>query len=397
MNSNSIRLSLCSRSLVRLVLLFGITFMLVGCTNTLSKWFGSTGPTSGQVDDDRAKLTELGVEFIDVDSTIAAKLLASHKPRLFSDTFVNPNHSEYVIDAGDVLQVSAWEAQPAMLFGSVDTKVGAPAGQMMAFPQQMVNRAGEITLPFVGEVLVAGKTPQQVQAEITLQYKHKANQLQVLVVVLQKNTANVTVTGDVTTSARIPLTARGERLLDVLAVAGGAKQPVNKTTLQLTRGNLVQSLSLDTIIRDPRQNVLMQPGDVITALFQPLSFTVLGAASKNDEIFFESQGITLAQAMGRIGGLQDGRADARAVFIFRFEDPKVLSWPTPPKMLNHEGKVPAIYKIDMNNPANFFVAQSFPISNRDIIYVSDAPASQMTRFISMVFQGMFMIRTFSGF
>ena len=395
MKINTARLSVCSRSLIQLVLLFGIAVMLSGCANTLSKWFGSTGPTSGQIDDDRAKLKLSGVEFIDVDSTVAAKLVASRKQRLFSDTFEPPIHSAYVIDAGDVIQVSVWEAQPAMLFGATDPKTGTSTAQMTAFPQQMVNSAGQISLPFAGEVLVAGQTPQQVQAEIVQLYKDKANQLQVLVVVVQKNTANVTVTGDVTASARIPLTARGEKLLDALAAAGGAKQPVNKTTLQLTRGNQVQSLSLDTIIRDPRQNVVLQPGDIITALFQPLSFTVLGAAGKNEEINYESQGITLAQALGRVGGLQDGRADARAVFIFRFEDPKIMNWPTPPKVVNHEGKVPAIYKIDMNDPANFFVAQTFPISNKDIIYVSDAPSSQMQRFISMVFQGMFMVKTFT--
>ena len=397
MKRNTTSLSLCFRSLVRLIVLFGMLTVLCGCANTLSKWFGSTGPTSGQIDDDRAKLKSSGVEFIDVDSTIAAKLVASRKQRLFSDTFENPIHSGYVIDAGDVIQVSVWEAQPAMLFGTTDPKTGTSTAQMTSFPQQMVNSAGQISLPFAGEVLVAGQTPQQVQAEIVQLYKHKANQLQVLVVVVEKNTANVTVTGDVTSSARIPLTARGEKLLDALAAAGGAKQPVNKTTLQLTRGNQVQSLSLDTIIRDPRQNVVLQPGDIITALFQPLSFTVLGAAGKNEEINYESQGITLAQALGRVGGLQDGRADARAVFIFRFEDPKIMNSPTQPMVVNHEGKVPSIYKIDMNDPANFFVAQTFPISNKDIIYVSDAPSSQMQRFIAMVFQSVFMIRTFSGF
>ena len=59
-------------------------------------------------------------------------------------------------------------------------------------------------------------------------------------------------------------------------------------TLQVTRGNQVKAMALDTIIRDPKQNIVLQPGDVITALFQPLSFTVLGATGKNEEINFEA-------------------------------------------------------------------------------------------------------------
>ena len=47
---------------------------------------------------------------------------------------------------------------------------------------------------------------------------------------------------------------------------------------------------------------------------------MLGAVTKNEELSFEAQGISLTQALGRIGGLIDKRADASGVFIFRFED-----------------------------------------------------------------------------
>jgi polysaccharide biosynthesis/export protein len=204
--------------------------------------------------------------------------------------------------------------------------------------------------------------------------------------------SNVTVVGEVTSSARIPLTPRGERLLDALAAAGGVRQPVpvGKITIQITRGTIVQALALDTIIRDPKQNIVLQPGDVITALFQPLSFTVLGATGKNEEINFEAQGITLAQALARAGGLQDTRADARAVFIFRFEDPQALEWAIPPK-ITPEGKVPVIYQVNLKNPASFFVAQSFPVNNKDILYVSDAPAAEMQKFLNILTSSIYSV------
>jgi polysaccharide export outer membrane protein len=66
-------------------------------------------------------------------------------------------------------------------------------------------------------------------------------------------------------------------------------------------------MPLIEIIRDPRQNIHLRSGDVVTALFQSNSFTALGASGRNEEIDFEAQGITLAQALGRIGGLQDMR------------------------------------------------------------------------------------------
>lgn len=72
--------------------------------------------------------------------------------------------------------------------------------------------------------------------------------------------------------------------------------------IQVTRGDIVALEPLDTVIRDPRQNVPLKAGDVVTALFQPYSFTAFGATGKNEEINFEAQGITLAQALARAGG-----------------------------------------------------------------------------------------------
>lgn len=95
-------------------------------------------------------------------------------------------------------------------------------------------------------------------------------------------------------------------------------------TVQLTRGDRVGSMALDDIIRDPSQNIYLHPNDVVTLLYQPLSLTALGAIGKNAEINFEAQGITLSQAMGRIGGLQDTKANPKGVFIFALKIPCCL-------------------------------------------------------------------------
>ena len=177
----------------------------------------------------------------------------------------------------------------------------------------------------------------------------------------------------------------GSGLAGLLAAAGGVRQPVNKTTIQVTRSNNVYSLPLETIIRDPRQNVTLLPGDVVTALFQPYSFMALGATGKNDEINFETQGISLSQALARSGHLIDQRSNPKGVFIFRFEPVTALKWPHQPVKTTPEGFVPVVYRIDLSNPASFFVMQSFPIENRDVLYVSNAPANELQKFLNLLF------------
>jgi polysaccharide export outer membrane protein len=174
-------------------------------------------------------------------------------------------------------------------------------------------------------------------------------------------------------------------LLDALAAAGGVRDPINKTTIQLTRAENVYSLPLETIIKDPRQNVSLLPGDVITALFQPFSFTALGASGKNDEINFETQGISLAQAIARSGGLIDSRSNARGVFVFRFEPKGTLDWPRQPVKTTADGLVPTVYRVDMTNPESLFLIQNFPMEDRDVLYVSNAPVTEVQKFLNVLF------------
>jgi polysaccharide biosynthesis/export protein len=358
--------------------------LLTGCA-TYPDWLSSPGPSREQVQEKRDTQNINGIQLVEVNDAVTRKLLASRKQSLFSETFASTPQPGYVIGAGDVIEVSVWEAPPAMLFGSAlaSTRLAPSTSNVTTFPEQMVSSEGTINIPFAGHVSVAGHNPQWIEDEIARLLKNKANQPQVLVRIVRNATATVTVIGEVTTSARMPLTSRGEKLLDALAISGGVRQPVNKMTLQLTRGNQVQALPLDTIIRDPKQNILLQPGDVITALYQSLSFTVLGATGKNDEVNFEAQGISLAQALARAGGLNDAHADARGVFIFRFEDAAALDWPSPP-VTTPDGKVPVIYQVNLRDPATFFVAQSFPVQNRDVLYVSNAPAAELQKFLNIV-------------
>jgi polysaccharide biosynthesis/export protein len=367
--------------------------LLTGCA-TYPGWIPSSGPSRQQVQEKPDARGITGIQLVDVNDAVTRQLLASRKQSLFSEAFATTRQPGYVVGAGDMIVISIWEAPPAMLFGNMMASVLSgtssgtgnmvpPTTQATTFPEQMVSSDGTINIPFAGHVPVAGHNPQWIEEEIVRRLKGLANQPQALVQVTHNNTANVTIVGDVNTSLRMPLTAKGELLLDALAAAGGAKNPVNKTTLQITRGDRVQSLPLETIIRDPRQNIVLQPGDLITALYQPLSFIVLGATGTNGEVNFEAQGISLSQALARSGWLDHSRADARAVFIFRFEDKAALDWQSPP-MTTPEGKVPVIYQVDLRDPAAFFVAQSFPVQNRDVLYVSNAPGTELQKFLSII-------------
>lgn len=362
---------------------------------------GASGPTFSQVKNaDGAPLAGAQIEIINVTDSVARRVIASSRASLFSDVLGDGQPAGTLIGRGDILDISLWEAPPAVLFGtsagdarlsSASSAASAAAGATAAtgrgttIPEQLVDDTGTIVIPFVGTIMVAGRDPRQVEREIVSRLAGKAHGPQAIVRIARNSTSNVTVVGDVGTNMLVPLTPRGERLLDVLASAGGVKQPVNKTTIQISRGDRTTALPLEQIIRDPRQNVRLAAGDVVTAYFQPYSFISLGATGATSEVAFEGTGITLAQALGRVGGLRDDRANARGVFIFRLEEPAALDPVAAAGVrTTPDGKVPVIYRVDLSNPASFFIAQSFPVRNGDVLYVSNAPASDLQKFVNIV-------------
>ena len=363
------------------IFLFAVA-SLSGCAS-----FPTSGPSTREIEQSALPAAANAIQIVDVDDAVTRRLLAQRKQTLFSETLGNALSTSHTVGAGDVIEVTIWEAPPATLFGvgTLDARGMSSGVRATVLPEQVVNSEGYISVPFAGRIQATGRTLQAIEADVVKRLTGKANQPEALVRLARNVSSNITVVGEVTNSMRIPITPVNEKLLDVLAAAAGVRQPVNKMTIQVTRGSSVYSLPLETIIRDPRQNVRMQAGDVVTALFQPLSFTALGATGKNEEINFEAQGITLAQALARAGGLQDTRSDARGVFIFRFEPADALKWPKQPVMSTPEGMVPVIYRIDLRNPASFFAMQSFGINNKDLLYVSNAPSVELQKFLNVVF------------
>lgn len=372
------------RSVAQGILLSLLLAGTAGCTS-----LGASGPSTSAIRKSAGTpLADARIQIVDVSNEVARRVIASNTSSLFSETLGDGQPAGNIVGNGDVLDISVWEAPPAVLFGAASGDLrlaNASAMRSTSIPEQMVDNNGRIVIPFVGAVSAAGRSTRQIETEIVNRLAGKAHDPQAIVRIIRNASANVTVVGDVSGSTRIPLTSRGERLLDVIAGAGGVRQSVGKTTIQISRGNRTVALPLEQIIRDPAQNIRMQPEDVVTAYFQPYSFVAMGAAGANAEVPFESTGITLAQALGRVGGLRDDRANPKGVFIFRLEDPSALdpavahSAQTTP-----DGKVPVIYRVDLSNPASFFVAQGFPVRNKDVVYVSSAPVTDLQKFVNIV-------------
>jgi polysaccharide export outer membrane protein len=139
------------------------------------------------------------------------------------------------------------------------------------------------------------------------------------------------------------------------------------------------------LLSNPNENVPVQAGDVVIVAREPQTFTAAGATGQNNVVNFDTIGITLDQAIARAGGLADQRADPAGVFVIRYEQPQDydqlgLTRPSPGPLQ----QVPVIYRINFREPGAFFLARRFPIHNKDILYVSNAPVAEFQKVMNLL-------------
>ena len=374
----------------RLLFLATVPVAITGCST-------SVGPSRQAIEKAPAEASLHGMRVIEVTDNLARQVNVEELEGDFAANLGGATPIGTRVGVGDALEVTIWEAAPAALFGT--TNIGSRIGSQIetsrsnTLPVIEVGPSGTITIPFAGQVPAAGRTLRQIEQEIVARLSGRAHLPQAIVRIARNATLNVTVLGDVKSPQRVPLTPRGERLLDVIAQAGGTNQSLEKMTIQVTRGGVVQRMAARTVVQDPRQNIVLQSDDVVTAFYQPYSFTVLGAAGKNDEVRFEGVGLTLSQALGRIGGLQDDRADPRGVFLFRWERPELLGEMAAGLQPNAEGRVPVIYRADMKRPDTYFATQRFKMRDGDVMYVANSRLSDLQRFVNIVASSVLPVAT----
>ncbi len=349
----------------------------------------SSGPTQSAVMNlDESKLPTVKVVELTAAETQSLYQASLDKTLKNFTALSEPSDFANLAQVGDVLEISIWEAPPAVLFGTSFNSEGQSSAGAVQLPPQTVNQNGTISVPFVGNLRVAGSTPEQIQNRIVGSLRGKANQPQALVRIVNNQSSDVTVIRQ-GNSIRMPLTAGGERVLDAVAAVGGSMADIQDVTVQLTRNNQVRTVPFETLIAEPVQNISLRSGDVVTLLNTPYSFTGLGAVGTNQQVKFSTKGLSLGEAIGKMGGLLDRRSDPRGVFVFRYLPLEQLSENEQQEWLargyQRGQDVPTVYRVNLLEPQAMFMLQRFPMQDKDIVYVSNAPMAEFNKFIAMIF------------
>jgi polysaccharide biosynthesis/export protein len=417
-----------------------VTGLIGGCS-----WFPSAGPSTNEVLEQGRAGGDILFDVVEVDDRVVSTLLAQPKESLAFRFNKDAQPPEVRIAVGDTIAVLIWESAAGGLFSEAPPVIqpgargggeplapeagpptgerrgefgapsppvrqppretnrregqpppGAPPSQLpltetaatsgrrpAVIPEQEVGFDGAISVPYAGRITAAGRVPDEVQHTIEARLAEKALEPQALVIV-RKSAANaVTLTGEVVAGARVSLSPGGDRLLEVIAAAGGAKSPVYDTFVRLSRNGVSATIPLQQLVSDPAENIYAQPGDVLTLVRVPQTFSVFGATGRNAEIPFDAEKINLGEALGKSQGLNDDLAKPEGVFLFRYEPNSVIRALDQPIATTARGEVsPVVYRFNLRDGNTYLLAQQFPVHDKDVIFVADAPAAQIYKFFT---------------
>jgi len=284
-----------------------------------------------------------------------------------------------LLGPGDVLNITVYEAGVS-LFGTALRSAAAGSGAMDTtstaekLPPVRVDDYGYIKVPFVGRVRAAGHTAVELQSIIQSGLRGMSQDPQVMVSIEQSITNSVILAGEVARPGRLVLSTNRESLLDAIALAGGYRGDAKDAVARVQRDGQSFEIRLSDLLDLPQEDLAIAPGDRITLVSRPQSFSVLGAPNKSEEIKFPRGRLTLAEAVALAGGANPNAGDAAAVFVFRYV----------PSANGTEQ--PTVYHLNMMSPGAYLLSQRFAMHDRDVLYVGNARANQLTKFVQLLSQ-----------
>jgi polysaccharide biosynthesis/export protein len=341
----------------------------------------TSGPASWDVWAGQHDPKNLPYAFVRITPKVA-DVLGKAAPRLVGEFPDRSRPKDIVFGIGDVVGVTIFEASSGGLF--IPAEAGVRPGNFITIPPQAVDVNGNITIPYAGAIRARGRTQAEIQKAIVDALKDRAIEPQAIVSVVDQRTSLITVLGDVGRPGRLPAQLTPERILDTISRAGGTSGPGPDEWVMLERNGRRALSPFGALVYEPANNVYIHANDIIYVYREPQTYLTFGALGTQQQIPFGTWRITLAEAVAKAGGLVDAAADPASVFLYRGETRDVAEAMGIDASTFQGPIIPVIYNINFRNPASYFLATTFEMRNKDVIYVSNSVSVEASKFLSYI-------------
>ena len=285
-------------------------------------------------------------------------------PNKFNHLFNTP-HYQYRLISGDILSIQLWaypEITPPLQDGNNTKGIG-----------YQIDINGNIQLPLIGQVHIAGKTLAETNRYLRSQFAKYLKTPDVIVRVLSYEGNRYFVNGQVMRSGQYTLNDQPVSLYTALSMAGGiSPETGDNTSVQLIRRGVTYDLNLVALEKSglSPHKLLIQPNDtVFVNTKQNQKVYILGESSKNQALSLRDQGMTLSDVLGESEGINPYTASAARIYVMRTD-------------LNT--KTSTIYHLNLSSLGNLALANQFAMQKNDIVYIDATGLTRWQRMINQI-------------
>jgi polysaccharide export outer membrane protein len=279
------------------------------------------------------------------------------------------NNYTYLVGVGDVLNIIVWD-HPELTIPQSGQRSAAEAGNF-------VHKDGTIFYPYVGKVPVIGREVTQIREDITKGLSTYINNPQVDVNVAAFRSQHFFVSGAVKNPQMIPVKNVPTTILDALSLAGGMAADADWSSVTLTStddGELVtEAIDLSILLEQGvlKQNRLLKSNDVLhIPRNDALKVFVMGDVVDATTQQIGRRGMTLAEALNNVGGINEASANASGIFVLRASDSTL--------------KLVDIYQLDVSMGPRLILSTQFKLQPMDIVYVTTAPVARWNKLLNQL-------------
>lgn len=338
----------------RTVVVAAASLLLAGCL---------TGQSMSRGDQDGMRMVEITPEFVASGDNVNAM-----QPLPAELTEYRPQ--SYEIQPGDTLLVTVWD----------HPELTAPAGtqQSAASNGRLVYPDGTMFYPYVGTLKVQGMTIEELRRTLTSRLSKYLRDPQVDVGV-SGNGGQVVLEGAFTNTApqgvsTVPLTVS-----KAVGTGGINVEQADLSGLTLIRDGRRYNIDLDRLNRQEGSgDIYLKPGDRLYLPFNDRKQVyVLGEVLRPQALTFKTSDMSLTQALGRVGGLNQVTSNGDEVYVVRGIDAANLA-------SQRSGNGATVYHLRAKSASSFALASSFSLRAGDVVFVGPAGITRWNRFLSQL-------------
>ncbi|MGB3409047.1 MAG: polysaccharide biosynthesis/export family protein [Jannaschia sp.] len=272
-----------------------------------------------------------------------------------------PGSTSQVIRGGDSVSIVIWDSSENSLLTAGDSR-------QVALPDVRVTPGGDVFVPYVGSVRIAGLSPDRARARVQDALEPIAPSAQVQLSLSEGRGNTVDLVGGVNLPGSYPLPDRNFTVLSLIAVGGGVSNALKNPQIRLKRGGQIYGTSIDRLYAEPGLDTLLTGGDQVIVEEDDRYFLSVGAAGSEALHPFPKDIVTAMDAVSIIGGVNDNRANAQGILILREYPQSALA-----AGVRGPRNQQVVFTLDLTSADGLFAARNLRIAPGDLVYVTESP------------------------